>query len=391
MTPSRFIRNFILTAALLLGLTILTVVLFDPFYHYHAPLPGMKAVLTDKEYQCVGTLRNFEYDSLIVGSSVTENNDNRWFDELFGGRTIKAVRSYGGTADLCWLLDTAYEKHRLSHVFYNIDPAALSQPAQTTFEATGCPMYLYDRNPLNDYPYWLNSAVLFEKIPYMLVRSFSGYEEGRSYNWWEGKAFAADAALSHYERPEIQQTNRPAGTDAADAEGGSNDEDGTDAADETDTEGAANAQDAADAENSFDDLLQDNIALLTGEVTAHPETQFYFFFPPYSILWWDNMLRTGQYEDVVRAEAAVMKALLPYDNVRVYNFMAREDIITNLDNYMDTLHFRPEINRQMADWMAEGRYELHSEEEVDAMIRELRRCTEGAEALVTALTGEDAP
>ena len=69
----KFIRLFFIRTCILLTALIGIVVLFDPFYHYHKPLPGLKAVLTDKEYQCVGTLRNFDYNALIVGSSVCEN------------------------------------------------------------------------------------------------------------------------------------------------------------------------------------------------------------------------------------------------------------------------------------------------------------------------------
>ena len=114
---NKFLKSFFIRAALLLTAVIGTVILFDPFYQYHKPLPGLKAVLTDKEYQCVGTLRNFDYDALIVGSSVCENYNNHWFDQGFDCRTIKAIRSYGATADLKVLLDIACEEHELSYVF----------------------------------------------------------------------------------------------------------------------------------------------------------------------------------------------------------------------------------------------------------------------------------
>ena len=97
------------TASALAALCMLTVYLLDPFYHYHKPWFGLKAVLNEKEYQVPGSLRHFDYDSVLVGSSVVENNDNRWFDEAFGGTTIKAVRSYGGIADLVWYLNLAFE------------------------------------------------------------------------------------------------------------------------------------------------------------------------------------------------------------------------------------------------------------------------------------------
>ena len=67
ISDKKFIKFFFIRALLLLTAVVGAVVLFDPFYQYHKPLPGLKAVLTDKEYQCVGTLRNFDYNALIVG------------------------------------------------------------------------------------------------------------------------------------------------------------------------------------------------------------------------------------------------------------------------------------------------------------------------------------
>ena len=73
-------RFFIATLAVLLAIAG-TVFFFDPFYHYHKPWCGLKAVLNDKEYQCVGTLRNFDYDALIFenidfNSLILKNRSN---------------------------------------------------------------------------------------------------------------------------------------------------------------------------------------------------------------------------------------------------------------------------------------------------------------------------
>ena len=252
----KFLRNFFIGSALLLLLCMATVVLFDPFFQYHKPLPGLKAVLTDKEYQCVGSLKNFDYDSVIAGSSVSENYNNRWFDELFGCTSIKAIRSYGATADLCYLLDVAFREHELKYVFYNLDPSALSAEPVTTFESTGCPMYLYDDNYLNDVEYLLNKDVLFEKIPYLIAQSLTGdYDEGNSYNWAQWKSFNSDMILGLYIRKKT-----------------------------------INEMKSADF---YRVQLEGNLALLEKEIASHPETVFKISIPPYSMLWWDNIYRYG--------------------------------------------------------------------------------------------------
>lgn len=330
----QFIKSFFIRTLLLLAGVIAVVVVLDPFYQYHRPLPGLKAVLTDKEYQCIGTLRTFDYDALIVGSSVCENYNNHWFDEGFGCNTIKAIRAYGATADLCYLLDAAYESHEIKYVFYNIEPSSLSASTEPTYVSTGCPMYLYDRNIMNDYSYVLNKDVLTEKIPYMLAYSLiADYDEGDSYNWAQQKEFGRDKALGMYARLPYVKEMLPETVNA--------------------TELAA------------------NIELLTAQVAAHPNTTFKFFFSPYSILWWDNAYRRGELNAVIYNEKQAIGALLQYDNVEIYFYQDDWDIITNLDNYMDTIHFSKDINYYVYDKLASGEERLtidNYEERLDHML-----------------------
>lgn len=329
-----FLKQFFIRMLLLLAVVIAVVAVTDPFYHYHKPLPGLKAVLTDKEYQCIGTLRHFDYDALIVGSSVCENYNNGWFDKAFDCTSIKAIRSYGATADLCYLLDAAYESHDPNYVFYNIDPSSLSASTEPTYVSTGCPMYLYDRNVLNDYPYLLNKDVLFEKLPYMLAFSFIGdYDEGDSYNWAQWKHFNTETATGLYIRLSDISDMQPQ---------------------------TANEQE-----------LAGNIALLTEQVEKHPKTTFKFFFSPYSMLWWDNAYRSGELEAVIYNEKCAVKALLAYDNVEIYYYQDDEPVITTLDNYMDMIHFSKDINYYIFDRLSKGEERLtkeNYEQRLDGML-----------------------
>ena len=316
-----FIKRFLIAVLAVIVCIAGIVVVFDPFYHYHKPWFGLKEVLNDKEYQCVGTLRNFDYNALLVGSSVMENNNNAWYDEAYGVKSIKAIRSYGATADLCYLVDVAYEKHDIDYVFYNIDPSSLIADAETTYEATGCPMYLYDKNPLNDVKYLFNKDVLFEKIPYQVANSFIGdYDEGLSYNWAKWKEFNEGMTLGLYYRKKNVEPMMP--------------------------------------ENAYEDKVKKNIELLTSEVKNHPDTKFIFFYPSYSMLWWDGVYRSGERDAYIYSEKMMTKELLKYDNVRVFCFQDEEDVVTDLDNYMDSIHFSPDINKLMLDKMIKGENEL---------------------------------
>lgn len=324
MTSGQFIKRFCIGSGSLLLLCMAVVVIFDPFFQYHKPLPKLKAVLADKEYQCVGTLKNFDYDSVIVGSSVAENYNNGWFNEGFDCQVIKAIRSYGATADLCYLLEEAYEHQELRYVFYNLDPSALVADPEPTFELTGCPMYLYDDNYINDVRYILNKGVLFEKIPYMIAKSLTGdYDENESYNWAQWKDFNEDMVLGLYIRkPQIEE-EKPA--------------------------------------DHYEECLQQNLDILTAQIKAHPETQFYIFIPPYSMIWWDSIYRDGDCASYLYNMETAMNTLLEYENVRCFFFLNDRQIVTNLDNYMDTLHFSDEINHVICNDLIAGKHEVTKE------------------------------
>ncbi|MDO4334157.1 MAG: hypothetical protein Q4C58_15945, partial [Eubacteriales bacterium] len=308
----KFIRRFLLTAGLLLLLAAAAVIIFDPFYHYHGPVFGLKAVVTKSEYQCIGTIRNFEYDSVLCGSSTAENYNNRWLDEIFDAKTVKAIKSSGTTADLKFYLDEAFATHEVKNVFYSLDLFALDADPDTNFVNDSMPLYLYDRNWLNDVKYIFNKDVLFEDIPYLLAMNFAGnYDEGESYNWWQYMTFSREEALKNYVRSEEILPMLK--------------------------------------EEEYREKVDGNLALIGDMIEKHPETNFYFFLPPYSMLWWDRANRSGQLEEYLYAREALTDRLLSYENVKLYDFQSEDEIILNLDNYMDPVHFSPNINH----WMVE--------------------------------------
>lgn len=314
-----FLKKFLLSAAALLAVLAGIVLVFDPFYHYHGPVGNLKAVVTKSEYQCIGTLRNFKYDSIVAGSSVAENYNNRWFDEAFDAVTVKAIKSSGTAAELTYYLKEAFAANDgIRRVFYNLDLFSLDGDPEEVFPDESMPLYLFNRNPLDDIQYLLNKDVLFEHIPYLLATTYlDDYDEGTSYNWAQYKTFGEAETLSHYERAQEKKPQLPAAV--------------------------------------YQPRVDGNLALVRELVEAHPETEFYIFIPPYSLLWWDNMYRTGQLEEYRYAARAAMETLAGLSNVSFYYFQDAEEIVLDLDNYMDPVHFTADVNHWMVEQMAEGK------------------------------------
>ena len=338
----KFVRRFFIQSISFFLLIAAVVILTDPFYHYHAPAAGLKAVINKAEYQCIGTIRTFKYDGLMLGSSMAENYNNRWLDEAFGCTTIKGIKSSASTADLLYYLDEAYQNHELKYVFYNLDLSALSAGPEHHFTGEGMPTYLYNNNILDDVNYLFNKDVLFESVPYLIAVSMQqDYDEGTSYNWAQYKTFSQEDALLHYERPPVSEA----------------------------AEFGADEREVIDA----------NVSLLAQMAEAHPETEFYFFYPPYSLLWWDSVDREGRLEERLYAAGRAAEVLTACENVHLYSFLAEEDIVCNLDFYMDSMHFSADINRWIVNQLNGSEYLLtkqNYEEELERLRRLVERMIE---------------
>ena len=90
-----------------------------------------------------------------------------------------------------------------------------------------------------------------------------------------------------------------------------------------------------------------NVQVVEGWLQAHPETEFDLFLPPYSILFWDRVIRESRADAVFAAIRQAVERLLPYENVKIYGYLMDEEIVTNLDNYCDNIHHSGDVCRQV--------------------------------------------
>lgn len=74
----------------------------------------------------------------------------------------------------------------------------------------------------------------------------------------------------------------------------------------------------------------------------------------------------------MREYAHIAETLLAYDNVRVFYFPNREEIVTDLNNYADYTHYHARFNRFMTECFADGTCEVKSAEEMEEALEETR-------------------
>ncbi len=318
--------RFIITYAVLLTVIGGVTVVIDPFFHYHKPLSVLGYLMTDRDERYIndGIVKHFDYDSIITGSSMTQNFKASEFDGLFGTRSVKVPLSGGSYLEINEELERAFKANgNIRLVLRGLDYGLISASPDEMLMGK-YPDYIYDDNILNDAEYFLNKEVFtlgtwFDVIWYTLhggkTTTFDEYE-----NWNDRVVFGKDAAISQYRRGPRQEVVPYTPLDTRN--------------------------------------LEENVIRLAAE---HPETEFYFFFTPSSILSFDSFRQQGMLENQLSWEKEAIELMLPYDNIRLFSFFDEFDMITDLDNYKDENHYREEYNSYILECIRDGKHELTKE------------------------------
>ena len=125
------------------------VVYVDPFFHYHRPLKNFPYLVDNQLTQNPGMAEHMDYDSVILGSSMTVNFDTDWFYELMGLHTIKLSYSGAYPKDQSNIMKIIFDSdHEVKKVFLGVDVITYMGGVEET--KYPIPEYLYDDNYIND-------------------------------------------------------------------------------------------------------------------------------------------------------------------------------------------------------------------------------------------------
>lgn len=308
---------------------IMLVVISDPFFQYRTPDKNRSYVIDNQLSQNPGLARNAEYNAVSLGSSVTVNYSTAWFKELFGLDVVKLPYNGAYPRDIVNAMEqVSRSDNEIETVFLGLDITAYS--AETEQIKYPLPEYLYDDCILNDVTYWFNKDVLLNYILKPMLDPTQGSMWTEYYCTWDLFEYSKKNVLAYY----------------------------------TPVERSAEQYEVDFLLSGVMANMEENICPL---IEKHPDTKFMIYFPPSSILFWYDFECLNQTEAILYNEQYVIERLLAYDNVEIYYFQNDFELITNLDNYTDYVHYSREVSRMMLEQMAQGEHRITMENYLDIL------------------------
>ena len=82
-SAKKWVITYIIVLIIVLAMLGSVTIIIDPYFHYHKPLATLEYPIYNERYQNNGIAKNFEYNAIITGTSMTENFKTSEFDYLF--------------------------------------------------------------------------------------------------------------------------------------------------------------------------------------------------------------------------------------------------------------------------------------------------------------------
>lgn len=314
----RFVTSFLVTFGVFFLLWALLVFVIDPYIYYHRGW-GLKNVFSNAPARIPGVMRNFEYDTVLFGTSLCQNFRRSEIDAALHVRSVKATSAGLKSDAMSRYFETAwrYRGHKLTRCVMGIDIFSFAKKSENSNY-----LYLYeDRSFPCEYFFSADTA---EAIADVLITNISAPYDRISRHQLDEDVMFSNKPRFKYNREALEKDVHKSAYSPV-------------------------MPDDARTTANFDRHL-------FVHVRNHPEIRFDLFLPPYNIYLWCLLREQGKLEPYLRLRDVFARMAAEYPNVRIYDFQAEFDIVCSLDVYKDVTHYSPKINTRIIQDIGSARH-----------------------------------
>lgn len=331
----KYFKQLIIGFLLAAVLCMIAMHIIDPYQYFRKSTLYSPLFLIPQERNInPGLVKNFDYDSLIISNSTSENFTNQYLKKHLKWNPLKICMSGSSSYEYSLIYDILKRENKdVKNIITTFD--LFTYEKGPTEAAKETPLYLYNDTTLDDLRYLLNLNILFKGLEniYDYNERFKDMRfKDRDYAYFSGDLyeFSKNAVtkneLENLKSDTLEPLNNP-------------------------KENTIDMDYINNVMDNFNNHLLKNI-------TKNQNTKFYVVFPPYSILYFKDLQYKGNFENFIYIKNKVSEELVNHKNATVLDFQTDEGIVKNLDNYKDIVHYTYTVNNYMELNINNGDYIL---------------------------------
>lgn len=339
MNAKKWIKSFIIYSILCISLIAGINFILDPLKLFHKSYFFKDKLNNNMRIQAVGIIRNYQFDSIILGTSMLENTSSKEATEILNSNFNNISVSGSDFFERSFILNYVLKNKNIEKVIYSLDYSGLlfSRKGKKDYPIDNFD-YLYDESYINDFKQYLNieSIKLSLKVYLSKKANFDTPNE-----WFSNKSHSSrfGGIDNWFEAKNNQQIKS------------------------TFIEISNTINSIKNKEVIFNENVESEIKnskqylenYLLKYVKEYPNTQFNLVIPPYSRI--KNAIN-AQYRksDFIKLKEAIhylVEKSMDYPNLRIYGW-GDKNFPSNIKLYKDLGHYHPSINSKMLIWIKEN-------------------------------------
>jgi hypothetical protein len=211
MNSKKWLKIFVVLSFVGIGFIGLVNYVVDPFQHYRKAII-YKPYSFQQRYIAWGLLKNYSYNSILVGTSMTENFRKDYVDKDLNLNILRVPFSGSSAYEENLVIQKSLEKKDLTTIVYGLDLFSFKGNEKRLRHGEGSlPKYLINDTIFDDYKYLLNLDIFFKNNIKIFLSHFFGIKKdmidfNKFWNWDYKSEFSEQLCIISYTTINLNNT-----------------------------------------------------------------------------------------------------------------------------------------------------------------------------------------
>jgi len=294
-------------------------------------------------YQNIGIAKNNPYETIITGTSLSENFKTSLSNKIFATKTIKIPMSGASAKEQNILVSKAISKNT-KRVIWDIHYTAYHGSSDRMHKSYEFPLFLYDDNKLNDLKFYGSFDAFKLSVKKILFKGkyfTNNFDD--LYNWYTSDE-------NKFGKENVKAYVKSFSKKIADS--------------------------SYNKEYGYRYLKENFDKNILPIVASNPNVSFEFYFPPYTPYYFLGFYKTDMLDDIIMFKQYFIENSFKHKNMHIHDFSVDYSTLENLNNYKDTHHFSQAISDDILTKISHREFEVDQSEYLEKNIENYQQYLE---------------